>query len=75
MTAPSTSDTATDRLTDHDRRIIARARQLAESSGLEGVRSAAGDREIDTYAEAFGVAQYLLAELAAIIDRLGGGNG
>jgi hypothetical protein len=62
-------------ITDADRRLAARARELAESTGLEGVRNAAGDRKIDTYEEAFGVAQYLLGELAAIIARLDGGGG
>lgn len=67
--------TETTALTSADRRIITKARALAESAGLEAVRGAAADPGIDTYAEAFGVARYLLGELAAIIERLGGGNG
>jgi hypothetical protein len=58
-------------LTDADRRIIAKARALSDAAGLEAVRGAAAP-EITTYAEAYGVARYLLGELTAIIDRLNG---
>ena len=75
MTAPSTSDTASNSLTDAERRMIARARNLSGAADLEEIRRAAADPEIGSYAEAFGAARYLLGELAAIIDRLGGGNG
>ncbi len=72
MDAPSTSDTT--RLTDRDRRIIDRGRRLAEASGLEAIRRALADSGIDSYAEAFGVARYLLDELADLAERLGGSD-
>ena len=62
-------------LTDADRALIARARTLA---GLKGPAIRAHTRERDlgmALASAFGEAQHLLRELAAIIDRLAGGAG
>jgi len=79
MTAPSTSDTASNNLTEADRHIITMARELAGAHGDAAVREVTGAPSYDisamVYAEALGRAQYLLAELVAIAERLGGGNG
>jgi hypothetical protein len=61
-------------LTDHDRRIIAQARELAGANDLEAIRSATADPKISTYAEAFGVARVRLGDLLAIIERLDSGG-
>ena len=65
-------------LTDHDRRIIDHARQLAETRDLETTRKAAGSPAgLDVnlvYAEAFGVARVRLGDLIAIIERLDAGG-
>lgn len=66
-------------LTDADRGIVARARELAGANDLPALAAVTGAPPdlpvVGVHAEALGVAQYLLGELAAIADRLGGGNG
>ena len=72
--------TATTRLTGHDRRTIALARDLAgfrDSDMLRLHLAASGimtpsDRADDTHAFAFGAAQSLLRLLADLAERLGG---
>ena len=63
-------------LTAADRDIIARARKLAAAHGDAAVREATAAPEAAVsamvYSDALGVAQYLLGELAAIIERPGG---
>jgi hypothetical protein len=69
-------------LTDTDRRRIAQARTLAEAGveGSDAIREhltargllEPGDETLTTYPFAFGVARELLADLAAIAERLGG---
>lgn len=62
-------------LTDHDRRLIAAARELAELRTTAAVVERFpgwGDSTAAVYAEAFGYARWHLDELTAIIDRLGG---
>jgi hypothetical protein len=62
----------TARLTDTDRRAIARARELAALGG-PGVRECYGpDDPLVAYSRALGAAQVWLAELAAIAERLDG---
>ena len=61
-------------LTDHDRSIIARTRELA---GLPPSAGALSEHTGETdfamaYAAAFGEAAFLLEELAVIAERLGG---
>ena len=64
--------TPTATLTDRDRDIIARARELAALDGDGGrARSPASDSGT-AYGRAFGSAQWFLGELADILDRLGG---
>lgn len=63
------------RLTDHDRRLVAAARELAglrTTAAVTGRFGGWGDSTAAAYAEAFGTARWHLDELAAIIDRLGG---
>ena len=61
-------------LTGQDREMITRARQLADLSGAAAVREHTGDSDpLGRYVAAFGEAQHLLAELAALAGRLGGG--
>ena len=62
-------------LTDHDRSIIIKARELAALRTTEAVRerfAGWGDNVAPAYAEAFGAARWLLEELAVIAERLGG---
>jgi hypothetical protein len=60
-------------LTDADRATIARARELAQLGSINAVREHTGlDDSANAYASAFGAAQWLLAELVAIAERLGG---
>lgn len=63
-------------LTGYDRRTLAKARQVAEAQDLEALREVveADDGRPDTlvYAKAFGLAQYLLRELAGMVERLAG---
>lgn len=56
-------------LTDTDQRRIGQARELADATDLEAIRKMT-DSDIDTYAEAFGIARVRLGDLLAIIDRL-----
>ena len=64
--------TATTRLTDVDRRIIAQSRELAALGGLDAIRKHAGqDDTAAALASVFGAAQFLLGDLAAIVERLG----
>ena len=69
-------NTTTTRLTDADRRLVARARALARTATTDEMRAVTGtppgaDWNMVT-AEALGVAKYLLAELAVLAERLGG---
>ncbi|HLI38891.1 MAG TPA: hypothetical protein VKV80_16365 [Streptosporangiaceae bacterium] len=70
----------TARLTDADRRTIARARELAALKDTTAVQAAAGTAGDDmtgiamAYARVLGRAQDMLAELAAIAERLGGAS-
>ena len=65
-------------LTGPDRDVIKRARELAAVTGADAVRDRAGETDTGetdagmAYAVVFGEARYLLAELAAIAERLGG---
>lgn len=62
-------------LTDHDRRVIEQAGDLARYHTTAALRERFpgwGDSTAAVYAEAFGVARYHLAELIAIVERLGG---
>lgn len=55
----------------YDGLTVARARQLAAVSGAAAVRDYTGEADSAmAYAAALAEAQHLLAELAAIIDRL-----
>jgi hypothetical protein len=64
-------------LTDADRRIIAQARELASlrTGAAIDERFPGWDSHGAAYAEAFGTARWLLAELARIAERVGGGEG
>ena len=62
-------------ITDADRRLATRARELAAAQDADALRVITGRAGTDNamaYAEALGVAQYLLGELAAVVDRLDG---
>jgi hypothetical protein len=61
-------------LTDHDRRIIARARKLTGlPPSADALREHTGATDFGmAYAVAFGEAAFLLEELAVIAERLGG---
>lgn len=65
--------TGTSALTERDRSIIARARELAGLDGIDAIAAAtdAADPAL-AYGIAFGRAQSVLTELAAIAERLGG---
>ena len=59
-------------LTGYDRSVIARARKLADVHTAGDVRRHAGTEDLTmAYAECFGEAQALLAELAVMAERLG----
>jgi hypothetical protein len=68
----------TDRLTPADRSLINRARALSTARGVDAFRVATGEQDQAdddaVYFGAVGLAQYLLAELAALAERLGGGE-
>jgi hypothetical protein len=63
-------------LTDHDRRIIERARELAALSSPAAVRERfpGWDDLRPAYVEAFATATHVLSELADIAERLAGGG-
>ncbi len=61
-------------LTDHDKRIIAQARELADVPASGNCAYAGNDDAASARAEMLGKAKHLLGELAAIAERLGGGN-
>jgi hypothetical protein len=61
-------------LTDADRRIIARARELAELPADANCAYTGEADEASARAAALGTAKYLLGELAAIADRFGTGG-
>jgi hypothetical protein len=64
------------RLTDADRRAINRAGEVAAVAGLDAVRERTGEADIAAaYAGAFGLAQWVIGDLLAIIDRLDGHAG
>jgi hypothetical protein len=58
-------------LTDADRSLINRARALATVRGDEGIAIVTGSSDPDV---SFGYAQHLLASLAYLAERLGGGD-
>jgi len=63
-------------LTDVDRRMIAKAREVAALKTADSMRERYGDAGSEmARAAALGEAQFLLLELVAIIGHLGGGNG
>ena len=68
-------------LSDADRRLITQARELAALGSASAVRQRFGGTAASTatavvaYAEAFREAQRLLAELAALAERLAGEAG
>ena len=65
--------TGTTRLTDHERRTIARARELLEADDPADLGELIGEQDPDhVYPVAFGYTRELLGELAAIVERLGG---
>jgi hypothetical protein len=67
--------TMTARLTDSDRRIIRRARELDALRGLDAIRERFGEADnAMALAHAFGSAQHYLAELADLAERLGDGD-
>jgi hypothetical protein len=64
-------------LTDEDRQLIAQARKLAAARNHSGdlraiTRTEAAAPAVTVYEDALSVADYLLLELVAIIDRLAG---
>ena len=64
----------TSSLTDADRRVIAKARELASlrSTAAVNERFPGWNDNAAAYAEAFGTARWLLDEVAWIAERLGG---
>lgn len=66
--------TGTSALTERDRSIIARARELINAHDVEELRQAAGSGpDTDSamvYGQALGVTQHLLGELIIVITRL-----
>jgi hypothetical protein len=68
------NDIETARITDADRRLVTRSRELADAHDMDALRVIAGSRPgVDgnmVRAEVLGVAQYLLGELASLIERL-----
>jgi hypothetical protein len=67
------ASTKTTRLTDADRLIIAQARAVAALATTDSMRERYGIADGDhARASMTGEAQYLLLELAAIIERLDG---
>ena len=57
-------------LTDRDRGLLDRARELADAETTEALRDVIGttsDNPAMVYAEAFGKAQHLLTELATLV--------
>jgi hypothetical protein len=68
--------TETTRLTDIDRRMIAKAHEVAALKSTDSRRERYGDTDGEmARAAALGEAQFLLEELAAIIKRLDGKTG
>ena len=66
--------TTTTRLTDEDRQIIAKARELAEALTSEAVREVTGCGPVGpalVFIDAFGRAQVMLGDLADLAERLG----
>lgn len=75
MTCNAVTGDAT-RLTDHDRRTIAQARELAALRHVSAVKKHTAETDILlAYVNALGEAQYLLGELAAALERLSGDDG
>jgi hypothetical protein len=61
------------KLTPRDLDIIGRARDLADAHGTDELRKVSGSKSDDSAmvtAEALGVAQYLLIELANLAERM-----
>ena len=60
------------KLTDEDRYLILRARELGALDGPDAICEHTGEAAVDfAYIRAFGRAQPLLAELADLAERLG----
>ena len=60
-------------LTDLDKHVIAQAREVAGLAGIASIRERAETDSTDVaLAHVYGEARYLLAELAAIAERLAG---
>jgi hypothetical protein len=71
----TTTEGTASRLTDHDRDIIAQARELAALPSIDAIRERTGEHSLLlAYAFALGEAQERLAELAAIAERLDGAD-
>jgi hypothetical protein len=66
----------TTRLTDHDRRVIAQAAELAARFDIAAVRKSSGTTDtIIALAETLGTARHHIRDLLAIIARLDGHAG
>lgn len=62
-------------LTDTDRSVIARARELAALPDVKAIRAHAGKADsAEAAVHTLGQAQYLLGKLADLAERLGGGD-
>lgn len=60
-------------LTDHDRWLITKARELAQARNADELRAYTGQRDHHAaHAYAFGAALPVLTELAAALERLAG---
>jgi hypothetical protein len=67
----------TDRITAAGRSLINRARALSSARGTEALRIVVESDASDpaqVLAEALGTAQFYMGELAALVERLGGGE-
>jgi hypothetical protein len=61
------------RLTDHDRYLISQARELTALRSTDAIREAYGETDSDlARSRALGLAKWLLDELTASLERLGG---
>jgi hypothetical protein len=64
------------RLTEPNRKTLAKARQLADLKGMYTIREYTGEEKTElALGAALGTAQELLWQMAAIIDRLDGADG
>ncbi len=70
-----TNKTSRPVLSDLDRRVIAKARELAGAHGIDALRKVTGTKSDDPaliYGEAFGASQVWLRELIVLAERLAG---